>query len=598
MYCTACGNKIDKGDAYCENCGMQLSGETSVDKMLQIAATNRMNKKPLNKKMLIISALVTCIVLAIVFIITNQPPKYNVEDYVVIEYSGFNGYGKSYIDFDRDRLVEDIEKGLYKKEKSSLKDYLDDDWYANNRKIYEYVNGIEVELSKTENVRNGDTLTAEIKYDNKLISDLKFRFSGEKIETVVEGLIDAVEINPFEDLVVTFSGRSPSGKMDLEYNGDSKFVREYDFYYDMPNGLKNGDEIIIYVDDSYENTLNNGCVFTQTEKSYTVSGLDEYIQNYDDITTEFEEKLKTQTQDTIMAYNANSHDGKYSLGDLSYEGYILFVKKGEKRNYDNYNELYYIYSGEVSSSENRFDPCTVYFPVKYTNVLSSEGKLSYEKNEGIEGYSDLNYTNYWSDYANYMTEIKGYNNPYICYSELVDANLSEFNVTCADGFEIFSEYKKINLLSDIEQEYKTSLEEKAIDIIMSYTAKQYHENTVVSELKKEGEYLLTLKEQGMDYYNNNRYIIVYSAEVSHKNGYINKQKVYYPVEYRGVVALPNEKFMCHECAGIQGSVKLSGKKGFYTDGYIDTEEMFSKLVTARRERYKYEMSEGLKIYGE
>ena len=88
MYCTACGNKIDKGDAYCENCGMQLSGETSVDKMLQIAAANRMNKKPINKKMLIISALVTCIVLAIVFIITNQPPKYNVEDYVVIEYMG------------------------------------------------------------------------------------------------------------------------------------------------------------------------------------------------------------------------------------------------------------------------------------------------------------------------------------------------------------------------------------------------------------------------------------------------------------------------------------------------------------------------------
>ena len=71
-------------------------------------------KKPMNKKMLIgiiggACALVAIIVVAAVLVV-NHKTKINLNDYINIEYDGYDTYGRASIDFDSDKYFEDLQK--------------------------------------------------------------------------------------------------------------------------------------------------------------------------------------------------------------------------------------------------------------------------------------------------------------------------------------------------------------------------------------------------------------------------------------------------------------------------------------------------------
>ena len=101
----------------------------------------------------------------------------------------------------------------------------------------------------------------------------------------------------------------------------------------------------------------------------------------------------------------------------------------------------------------------------------------------------------------------------------------------------------------------------------------------------------------MDYLKNNKYILVFSATVSHVDGRFDPTLIFFPVEFDGIVALPDDDFMVTAIEGIIGNSRI-GDSSYYTDGYVDGTEMYNKIVTANRDLYTYEVSEGLKEFGE
>ena len=127
--------------------------------------------------------------------------------------------------------------------------------------------------------------------------------------------------------------------------------------------------------------------------------------------------------------------------------------------------------------------------------------------------------------------------------------------------------------------------------------KKYYRGTKATNLKVLGEYLLIAKTQNTDYGNNNKYVVVCSATVSNSEGRFNPTTVYFPVEYGGLVKLPGDEYLYTVEMGILGN-SMFQNSGMYTKGVLSGTEMYSKVVTANCEKYKYEVSEALKEFGE
>lgn len=275
---------------------------------------------------------------------------------------------------------------------------------------------------------------------------------------------------------------------------------------------------------------------------------------------------------------------------MTYDGYIFNVLNSDGEYNGSYNDLYIIFSGTVSHSEKDFHATNVYYPVRFSNISKNGDDVSYSENAGISGNSDL---------LSFRYSTKGYTNPSTCYMELVESNRDKYVSEVGDGFEIYADQKTISKISDISETYRDELATDAKDIIESYVASDYgySQGSHLNDLTIKGEYLLVAKNQGTDFEKNNKYIIVFSGTVSNDDGKFEASPIYLPVQYDGVVSFPNDEYMVTASQGILGT-SIVGNYWLNTKGYVDGNQMFSDIVTANRDVYTYEVSDGLKEFGE
>lgn len=95
---------------------------------------------------------------------------------------------------------------------------------------------------------------------------------------VVSGLEEAEEFDPFEDIEVTFSGYSSIGKANIEVLETA--LSGLNYTVEPSTGLRNGDEVKVTVSARWGEDVKDYCISqayipTATEKTYTVSGLEE-----------------------------------------------------------------------------------------------------------------------------------------------------------------------------------------------------------------------------------------------------------------------------------------------------------------------------------
>lgn len=124
-----------------------------------------------------------------------------------------------------------------------------------------------------------------------------------------------------------------------------------------------------------------------------------------------------------------------------------------------------------------------------------------------------------------------------------------------------------------------------------------NDEVYLSDMELVGEYLLIAKNQGADLAENNTYVVVYSATIVSTDEEFEALTVYFPVVYDGVVRLSGDDYLVMKNQGI-GRYSSIPNSWYDIRGYIDGTKMFNKIVTANRESYRYEVSEGLKQFGE
>lgn len=592
MFCRHCGTENEDGAKFCKKCGKELA--VPVTEGTQ-AATQQVTPQQVTPqqvatpaKPLPIKAIAGVVAAVAVFIIAfvvikNRPTTIDIDKYVEFEANGYDGFGTVRAKIDWDAIEKKYGSKL-KYDKKAEEEYKTLLAFTTPFELVK--DSVSIELEKENSLSNGEEIpyTCNVEEEVEQVVNVKIKHKDSTYK--VAGLTEVETFDPFKDVTVEFSGIGPAGTVEFDYTGSE--LGYSDFSFDKTSGLSNGDKVTVSISDRAAEYCaeNYGKVPGTKSMEYTVSGLKSYINGYADLTEDFISTVKSEAEDSIYAYTASSYNSSSSLTGLEYAGYILLTAKDSNTYYE-YNNLYVVYKGLVSSSEDNFPATTVYFPVRFKNILSGDEGLTFGSNEGIVGSSSLG-NNMW-----YST--KGYVNPLTCYIEIVEANRDEYSAECGDGFEAYSEYELIEKIADISEDYKKTLVDDAKDTVESYIAKEYSDRSKVEDLKLAGEIMLFAKNQGTDFANNNYYYVVYSATVSNEDEAFEPTTVYYPVSYSGVVKLPGDEYMITAKRGIVGSSSFEDS-WYYTDGYTDGKEMYSEIVTSSRDNYTYEVTDELKKF--
>ncbi|MGN1165952.1 MAG: zinc-ribbon domain-containing protein [Lachnospiraceae bacterium] len=598
MFCGNCGTENANGAKFCKSCGKPLGNaptiqkETKQDGSAPVLAAAKVDTSQFTNKLKAIPAKVLiacgCGLIALIVIIclaVNIRSTINLNKYITVEATGYDGYGRADVEIDWDAIEEKYGDKISFTNKA-VEEY--GEWIKYLSPVEALEGYVSVSLDNRDNLSNGDEITYSWDIDEELSKYLKCKVKYKDSTYEISELQPVGTFDPFADLTVSFDGFAPNGRVQYEYSGEE--LSTYDFNCDSYSGLRNGDVVKIYINENYVEYFaeNLGKVPSSLEKEYTVEGLDEYIESYSDLPEDFIATLRNESEDSIYAYVANTYSSSMSMSNLSYAGYIMNEIIDGSSYGSIFNDLYVIYSGTVSNANNDFATTTVYYPVRFTNIMRSNGSMSFDENRGIVGIS------YFNGSWNYST--RGYISPLNCYLDVIESYGNAYRTECGDGFEVYSNYEVVTELNGFTDSFKNLVQETAKTDIENYIAGSYSESSQATDLMYVGEYLLTAKSDDVSVADKNKYIVVFSATVSNSKGGFETATVYFPVQYRGIVKLPGDEFVVTEADGIKGHFYFPDSY-YATDGYLDGYQMYNDLVTAYREKYTYEISEGLQQFG-
>lgn len=601
MYCRKCGVENEKGAKFCKSCGepMEVENFEKRDSMTetvpQPAMGNRENSNQapvknnlpkISGKWIVGIGAVVALAIVMICIVNHMGKKVDLNDYITVSFEGYDTCGTAKVDFDTEAF----------KEKYQNKVKADDDMPVWTASLYgdtpierlATTCSLSNHLDKQNNLANGNTITLKWSIDAE---DIKNKYGltvkAEEKSYTVEGLQAIETFDPFEGVEVNFSGVSPYGQVEVAYPEGNGL----DYSIDNNGNLKNGEKVTVTVSYGWSNEENYieqyGKKPNVMSKKYTVEGLDEYISDYAEIPDELKSKMKKEAEDIIVADAAKNYDAANKLGDIAYVGYAFCAPKDDAENFNVNNCAVMIYKGTVTNAENAFSPVEVYFPVVFNNLLKNKNETNYESCDGIRGRTEL---------ANGQYSVSGYTSPTRAYIDLM-SDYGQYDIVCGDGYEVYCDYELLTDLNSLDDTYLQQLQTEAQSEIENYILQNYDETSHCNNLVPIGQILLVSKETHPYPEDNNAVIIVYQGELTSDEDYFEDSPVYFPVIYDGIIRLSDNTWETTKCGGILGHSTL--RDSYYsTDGYIAGSEMYTNLVTALRDEFTCQVSDGLKGFEE
>lgn len=440
-YCENCGTQLEDTDMFCGNCGTQQSqvsasqNDAGVQQQMQNVQQQSYKQTELqtapnlgrkfNKKILIPVIVVAVIAVVAVVIYTQMKKRVDINNYITVEYGGYNTVGTAKYKIDTDGLTQAILKA---KGKSSSQYTLDS--ISGNYNAYEMLREyLKVSLDKREDLANGDTVVLKIECNSLADSALGVKFIYKDKEYKVEGLKEAEQVDIFSDVSVTFSGISPNAKVSVSNNSGDSYLSGLSLKASKTSGIAVGDKITVTVTVDEKEALSKGYVITQQSKEYTCEKLDQYVTSVDSLSAEQLENLKKLAQDKIEAYFAqNNLSGKVN----GYIGAYTLVQKNSSS--FSSNKVYIIYTADITANTSYSGTDTVtqtvYIPVNVNNVLlKAEGKVTHDSSLYLSG----------STKVGYWTYVQGYASGEDMYKDLITAQKDRYTYTVSGEVKQFGE---------------------------------------------------------------------------------------------------------------------------------------------------------------
>lgn len=305
----------------------------------------------------------------------------NLNDYVTVNYEGYNTVGVAGYEFDCEKMIEDNPKAF-----GLSKDHSNDDTLEVLFDISCYIDG---RLDKMEDLSNGDTINFkwDISNEEALKENYPISIKYSDITVNVEGLDEAESFDPFANIKVTFSGIAPNGTVSIDSNGKGE-LEDLIYTADVNDGLSNGDKVKVKVN-AFGGNLNEYClkygkIPSTTEKEYTVEGLASYAMSLDKIPEEVLDKMDNHAQDTFKAHVASNWNDTESLKKITLIGnYFVYPKDSIKVSTQNY--LYFVYkidAENMDDKEKKGQTFSYYYYSYFEDIMILEdGTCSYDLNK-------------------------------------------------------------------------------------------------------------------------------------------------------------------------------------------------------------------------
>lgn len=273
----------------------------------------------------------------------NRKVTIDLNDYITVEYSGYDTVGNASASWDMDALRDACEDKI-RINKKELKKYNEEYGEISESSPFQEMFDLCVMggLDKNADLTNGETIQFVWNCDTELAKKLFYcNLNCDDKEYTVEGLKEVGQIDPFDNLMVAYRGISPFGKVLYDNNSTQGAYGDIDFTVIYPGKneeetVKNGDEITISAGVNTKEFIKNyGLTLAATEKTYTVEGLPEYLTGEEELTegvlaqmqAQVGDKLTEKIQQNIQKNDSQSSKITGSLVSVNYVGSYLMTAK-------------------------------------------------------------------------------------------------------------------------------------------------------------------------------------------------------------------------------------------------------------------------------
>ena len=393
MFCGNCGAENANGAKFCKSCGKPLdntinsqAGKKRIPQKDSAGAVGKI--KALPKNFLIGAGIAIVALIAVICVAVNAGKTINLDKYMTIEATGYDGYGTARAVIDWDAIAEKYGDKISFTGKAAS-EYGGMLTYITPVEILQ--DCVNVRLNPANELSNGSEIEYNWDIDEELSAYLKCKIKYTDSTYTVPGLTEVGTFDAFADLEIVFEGIAPNGWASINYNGSE--LSYYDFTCDKTSGLSNGDTITVTINDNrleyYAENL--GAVPETLEKAYIVEGLESYLTEISEIKDEGLVEMQNQAIDVYNAYVAKNWSAEESLESFTYIGNYLLTPKNTDL-WGTHNILYLVYKIQVHDN------------------YSNEGEV-YNKLNDIYWY--ISFDNLMIDAnGNLVVDVTRYNTPY------------------------------------------------------------------------------------------------------------------------------------------------------------------------------------------
>ena len=406
------------------------------------APTPAAPKKPINPLIFVAIGAAFLLFIIIIICVANKKTNVKLDKYITVEFSGYDTVGNAVVNFDRESFIDDYEKKIKFSRKFKKSDEYEayEFWYgsledyAAELLLSEFVS---YELSDNSGLSNGDVVTVTWDCEDEDVKEaFKAKLKYSELEFTVSGLEKAEIVNPFDCIVVNYSGMAPNGYVEATYNGPLSGIR---FVTDNNSCYSNGDTVTFKVQYDYDygtesSLVNQGVILAEVEKDFTVEGLSSYAMSMDEISGDTFEEMKKQAQDVFLSESAK-WDECWTVTSSSYAGMYFLSSKSESSTMNRVTIIHKI-TADLNTTTNDGDEVkdtvTYYYPVTFYNcVVLPDGTLSvdttnydrpwesFTKSYDLGGWWDQNYS------------FNGYESSTTLFNQLVTYYVENYNYETA-----------------------------------------------------------------------------------------------------------------------------------------------------------------------
>ncbi len=355
MNCQNCGCECIDGTKFCKKCGTKLASVAVASTQEAVASTqgavastqgavastqeavastqgNVEKSKGLNKKMLLVACL--AIVAVIVFFVMSGKNTINLNDYLSIDVSGYDGYGSASATINWDAIEADYGDELLTKNGYTA---IASQALGASVPIEFLKYSVSAGCNPASNLSNGDIITYSWTVDSTVFQYIDCELVYASCSYTVDSLEKIDEFDAFADVDVAFSGFDEQASATLVSTGETVSLRY--FQCDTMKKLANGDIIEVYINESDVARIaeSAGKVPQALSKEYVVSGLLGYIKTADELSTESVQTLQARAKEVYETYViANQEWGEETtLASFEYLGNYLLTPKDSDNQYNN-----------------------------------------------------------------------------------------------------------------------------------------------------------------------------------------------------------------------------------------------------------------------